>query len=266
MHISNKIQTFTYLGGKFSYLPWLLPLIDVPCKHRVDVFGGSAVVLLNMEPAPIETYNDINGKLVNFFKVLRDQPEELIAKLQLTPHSREEYDAAWYVATDTPVEQARKFFIRTQQSLFAAGAQNQLKGWACSIRDSRVSLSEWTSKWLGSIEGLEEVALRFKTIQIENRDFRFVMKNYDDPNTFFYCDSPYMKDLRSSTKYEFDFENQDHIDLHYYASNVKGKIAISSYDCEFMRDLYKDFTMHVGPERKNNRSNTIHKECLWTNY
>jgi len=266
MHISNLKQTFTYLGGKFSYLQWLLPIIEIPCNHRIDVFGGSGVVLLNMEPAPIETYNDINNQVVNFFRVLRHQPDELIAQLQLTPHSKKEYDDAWYSDLDSAVEQARKFFIRTQQSIWAAGAQDKVRGWSASIRDSRCSISEKTHKWINAVEGLYAVSERLKRVQIECRDFRAIMKLYDDPATFFYLDSPYDKLLRSSTAYRFDFKDQDHIDLAYWAHKVQAKVAVSGYDTPLMRELYKDFKIHIGPQRKNNRSKKEAIECVWTNY
>jgi DNA adenine methylase len=265
MHIPGQIATFTYLGGKFSVLPWLLPKLPIT-KHFVDVFGGSAVVLLNRDQSQIETYNDINHKVVNFFKVLREKPEELIKQLQLTPHSKFEYDHAWYSDSDNDVEKSRKFFIRTQQSIHAAGAQDKVKGWAASVRDSRVSISEKTHKWIKAVNGLWEVAERLKQVQIECRDFRFLLKSYDDPQTLFYLDSPYRMTLRSSTKYEFEFQQQDYFDMHYWCKKLKGKVAISGYDEPFMRELFTDFNFHQGPKRKNNMSEKEAYECLWTNY
>ncbi len=265
MHINNQINSFTYHGSKFSYLPWLLPLLP-ECKHFIDVFGGSAVVLLNRKPSPIETYNDINSKVVNFFNVLRSQPEELIDALNLTPYSKEEYAKAWYSEVDTPLEKARRFFIRTQQSIWAAGAQDQVKGWAASINDTRVGKSEKVQKWLNAIDNLPEVVKRLKSVQIECRDFRFIMSKYDSESSFFYLDSPYDMTFRSATRYEFDFINQDFFDLHYYAKNTKGSVAISGYSSPFMVELFKDFNFIPGPRRVNTRSEKEAFECLWTNY
>lgn len=266
MHIKGYNKTFTYLGGKFSILPRLLPIINFPVNHRIDVFGGSGTVLINCDPAPIETYNDLNGRLVNFFRVLRDQPEELIALLQLTPHSYEEYKQAWYSETDTPVESARKFFVRCVQSIYAAGAQDKVKGWASALTESRVSISEKTHKWIRSVNNLYEVAERFKHIQIENRDFRFIMKNYNSSGTHFFCDSPYDNTLRSDTRYQFDFQHQDHYDLRYWAGKAKGYVTICGYDTEFMNELYKDFKKHSLGQRRNTRSKKNAIECVWTNY
>lgn len=265
MHIKNLIPSFTYLGGKFSVLPWLLEKLP-PAQHFVDVFGGSGVVLMNRKPDPIETYNDINHKLVNFFNVLRNNGEELVRSLELTPHSRSEYDNAWFDETDSQVEQARKFFIRTQQSIMAAGAQDIVKGWASSIHSSRVSISEKTRKWIGGCNNLWTIAERMKGVQIECHDFRFILKSYDSAGTLFYLDSPYDMTHRSSTKYEFEFQQQDFYDMHYWCKKAIGKIAVSGYDSPFMRELFCDFQFHEGPLRKNNKSTKEAVECLWTNF
>lgn len=261
----QQIATFNYLGGKYSMLNWLLPLLP-ETKHFVDVFGGSGVVLVNRKPSPIETFNDKNSKVVNFFKVLREQPDKLISALELTPHSRQEYDEAWYNETDSELEQARKFFVRTQQSMWAAGGQQQAKGWAASVSESRNAVSEKTGKWLSAVQNLPKMVDRLKRVQIECKDFRYIMKYYDRPETLFYLDSPYEKSLRSDTKYEFDFVNQDFFDLHYYASKAKGLVAISGYRTDFMTELFKDFYFIEGPIRKNNRSGKDAREGLWTNY
>lgn len=86
----RKHIAFGWYGGKYSHLDWLLPLLP-PAQHYCEPFGGSAAVLLNREPAPVETYNDIDSEVVNFFRVLREQKDELIYAIGMTPFSREEY-------------------------------------------------------------------------------------------------------------------------------------------------------------------------------
>src|SRR6266498_1364876 len=86
----GKLIAFGWYGGKFSHLNWLLPLLP-NCHHYCEPFAGSAAVLLNRTPSPVETYNDIDGEVVNFFRVLRDQKERLIEAIGLTPFSREEF-------------------------------------------------------------------------------------------------------------------------------------------------------------------------------
>ena len=263
MYISNQKIAFNYLGSKYSILPWLLPMLP-ECNHYVSVFGGSAADLINRDPSPIETFNDLNHLVVNFFKVLREHPDQIIQQLELTPHSKHEYDQAWDSKYDTPIEKARKFYIRTQQSIFAAGGQDKMKGWSASIKQSRVSISEATNRWIRSISNLYEVAERLKGVQIECRDFRFILKYYDDPGTLFYCDPPYTAEHRSNSKYTFEFRNQDHIDLHYWASRAKGKVAISGYHTPFMCELFKDFQKEKTTDQPNKHSNAcgqIIKPC-----
>lgn len=266
MHISNQTYVMNYLGSKFSALPWLLPML--PETHRfVDVFGGSGNVTVNREPSPVEVYNDLNKKVVNFFRVLREQRAELVELLELTPHSRVEYQQAWYSDDDSPLEAARKFFVRTQQSFFATGAQNQLKGWLSSTKESRRGISQATHKYLKSVSGLWEVAERFRRVQIECRDFEWILKAYDSEDTLFYCDPPYDMEHRSNRNdYEHDFTQQDHVRLHEAAAASQGKVAISGYDSSFMLSLYSDFHYYPGPLRRNTYSSKEVRECLWTNY
>ena len=89
----DKVIAFGWYGGKYSHLNWLLPLLP-QTTHFCEPFGGSAAVLLNRKPAPVETYNDIDSEVVNFFRVLRDQKEALIEAIGLTPFSREEFELA----------------------------------------------------------------------------------------------------------------------------------------------------------------------------
>ena len=85
----KKVIAFGWYGGKYSHLDWLLPQLPT-CHHYCEPFGGSGAVLLNRVPSPVETYNDLDGEVVNFFRVLRECPDELIRQIALTPFSRSE--------------------------------------------------------------------------------------------------------------------------------------------------------------------------------
>ena len=89
----KKLIAFGWYGGKYSHLDWLLPLFPV-CTHYCEPFAGSGAVLMNREPSPVETYNDLDGEVVNFFRVLREQKEKLVEAISLTPFSREEFALA----------------------------------------------------------------------------------------------------------------------------------------------------------------------------
>ena len=126
----NKRIVFGWYGGKFSHLDWILPLLP-ECHHYCEPFAGSAAILLNRSPALIETYNDIDGDVVNFFKALRDQPEELTRLISLTPFAREEYHEAIYGDDDvSDVEKARRFYIRARQTRTGLAQTASLGRWA----------------------------------------------------------------------------------------------------------------------------------------
>ena len=170
---------FGWYGGKFNHLDWLLPLLP-ECRHYCEPFAGSAAVLLNREPSPVETYNDIDGEVVHFFRVLRESPEELIRAIGLTPFSREEF----YVAVSTNgteisgVERARRFFVRARQARTGLAQKASLGRWANCKNTSRAGMSGVVSRWLGSVENLPAIAERLLRVQIENRPALEVIKLY----------------------------------------------------------------------------------------
>ncbi|MCH8172646.1 MAG: DNA adenine methylase [Proteobacteria bacterium] len=113
----RKKIIFGWYGGKYSHLNWLLPLLP-DCHHYCEPFAGSAAVLLNREPSAIETYNDIDGDVANFFRILRKNPKDLKRSLSLTPFSREEFFKSICKSEDAidDLERARQFYIRARQA------------------------------------------------------------------------------------------------------------------------------------------------------
>ena len=150
-------------------------------------------MLLNRKPAPVETYNDIDSEVVNFFRVLRDQKEALIEAIGLTPFSREEFELALSQPIVLPfagadLEKARRFFIRARQ-VRSGLAQTASSGrWANCLLTSRAGMAGAVSRWLGSVEGLSEIVQRLLRVQIENAPALEVISRYDSEETLFYCD------------------------------------------------------------------------------
>lgn len=146
----KKLIPFGWYGGKFSHLDWLLPLLP-KCHHYCEPFAGSAAVLLNRPPAPVETYNDIDGEVANFFRVLRDHKAELVERIGLTPFSREEFALACELAADAPpVERARRFYVRARQVRTGLAQTASLGRWANCKDTSRAGMSGVVSRWLES--------------------------------------------------------------------------------------------------------------------
>ncbi len=264
----KKIISFGWYGGKYSHLGWLLPLLP-SAHHYCEPFGGSAAVLLNREPSPVETYNDIDGEVVNFFRVLREQRDELVQALALTPFSREEfYDALTYELDDlTPLEQARRFFVRARQVRTGLAQTASLGRWANCKNTSRAGMAGVVSRWLGSVEGLPEIANRLLRVQIENRPALEVISLYDSPQTLFYCDPPYPHSSRAdSNAYGYEMADGGHRALAMCLSEIQGKAAVSGYRCDFMDELYKDWRLVEAPTKSCHSSKKPRTEALWMTY
>ncbi|MCA9996080.1 MAG: DNA adenine methylase [Anaerolineales bacterium] len=273
--MTNKKIAFGWYGGKYSHLDWLLPLLP-EATHYCEPFGGSAAVLINRQPSPIETYNDIDGEVVNFFRVLRTQKEALIEAIGLTPFSREEFRDA-INDTGSPLsdlERARRFFIRARQ-VRTGLAQSASEGrWAHCKLTSRAGMAGAVSRWLGSVEGLAEVAQRLLRVQIENDPAIQIIQRYDSEETLFYCDPPYVHESRSDINaYAYEMSDDEHRELAAVLHRVKGKVAVSGYHCSLMDELYGDWKMVAAPSRKahstNTRSDSLKQdrtEVLWINY
>ena len=148
----KKRIVFGWYGGKFSHLEWLMPLLP-EAHHYCEPFAGSAAVLLNREPSPVETYNDIDGEVVNFFRVLRNKRKALTEAIGLTPFSREEFHTALTVNGNkiSDLERARLFFIRARQTRSGLAQTSSLGRWANCKNTSRAGMSGVVSRWLGSV-------------------------------------------------------------------------------------------------------------------
>ena len=266
---SNKLIAFGWYGGKFSHLDWLLPLLPT-CHHYCEPFGGSAAVLLNREPSPIETYNDLDGEVVTFFRILRDDPERVIREIGLTPFSREEFARACEIDTTLPaLERARRFYIRARQVRTGLAQVASIGRWANCKNTSRAGMGGAVSRWLGAVRDLPEIAERLLRVQIENRPSVEVIRLYDSPTTLFYCDPPYVHDTRGDNNaYGYEMNDNEHRALAETLNSVQGMVAISNYDCALMNTLYPatKWTKNVGQPRTIHSTKDTRVEILWTNY
>jgi DNA adenine methylase len=284
----RRISAFAWYGGKFSQLDWLLPLLP-PCRHFVDVFGGSGAVVMNRAPSPIETYNDIDKDVVHFFRVIRDPPklQELLRQLELTPYSREERTMA-HLSLHRPeseelaeIERARRFFVLARQS---TRGQVQFQGsplglWKFTRDVLSRGMAGTVSSWQYGIDGLAAVAARFRTIQVENYPAIRIIELYDTPDTLFYCDPPYVQDTRETSHRRRDYTNEmsdnDHRDLAAALHKIKGRAAISGFPSQLYDELYGDWNKIMMPRisgasvayrQDGNKEASDRIEVLWANY
>lgn len=264
-----KVIPFGWYGGKYSHLDWLLPLLP-KCHHYCEPFAGSGAVLLNRGPSPVETYNDLDGEVVNFFRVLRKQGDDLVKAIGLTPFSREEFAVACRLdPTETPFERARRFYVRARQVRIGLAQTATLGRWANCKNTSRAGMSGVISRWLGGVKDLPIIAERLLRVQIENRPALQVIRLYDSPGTLFYCDPPYIHDTRGDSKaYGYEMTDEQHMALAQVLNEAQGMVAISNYPCALMDELYPapKWRKIVADPRTNHATKGQRTEVLWVNY
>lgn len=258
---------FAYYGAKNGMLPQLLPLLPIT-DHYVEPFAGSAAVLMNRRPANIETLNDLNGDIVNFFRVLRDHTSQLVKSLELTPYAYQEFYQAWE-PSDCPVESARRFYIRTQMDVAKAGHKKD-RSWSVNKKFIPGSHSSAANNFHSKVDGFYAIANRLKYVQIDGRDALDCIKKFDSKDTLFYCDPPYLPATRtSSNDYKFELKQDGHIELSKVLNSIKGKAAVSGYDHPLYNELFKGWikiefkSKQVPMSRGKGR---VRQEVLWLNY
>lgn len=264
----SKIIAFGWYGGKYSHLDWLLPLLP-EAIHYCEPFGGSAAVLINRPPSPVETYNDIDGEVVNFFRVLREQKEALIEAIGLTPFSRAEFEMAINVTTQemSDLERARRFYIRARQVRTGLAQKASSGRWAHCLLTSRAGMAGAVSRWLGAVEDLPLIAQRLLRVQIECAPAIEVIQRYDSEETLFYCDPPYPHGSRGDAHaYAYEMTDEQHRELATVLRDTKGKVVLSGYHCELMDELYGDWRRIEAPEKMVHSVKTLRREVLWLNY
>ena len=259
---------FGWHGSKYVHLDFILPNLPTDAEHFCDVYGGSAAVLINRKPAPVETYNDLDSELVNFFAVLRDKPDDLIQQIGLTPFSRAELANACKPApASPPLERARRFYIRARQTRTGLAQTSSEGRWAHCVLTSRAGMAGAVSRWLGAVEGLPEIAQRLQRVQIENAPALEVIRRYDTPNTLFYLDPPYVHASRGDTSaYVHEMTDADHRDLAALLHDIKGRAVLSGYRSRLYAELFADWCRVDTDEKLCNSSKGKRRESLWMNF
>jgi DNA adenine methylase len=250
-----------YHGGKWKLAPWIIQQFP-PHTCYVEPFGGGANVLLRKQPAFIEVYNDLNGLAVNFFRVLRERPDDFMRLIELTPYSRQEFTEA-QEPTDDPLEQARRFFVWSWQGRGRAGVKEP-GGWRFMSRDTRgrTPVHDWVNN-----HHLWEIVQRLRMVQIENADALTVIARYDGPDTLHYIDPPYVQDTRGTrwarAAYACEYSDEQHRELAHLLHEVIGTVVLSGYPSTLYDELYSDWRKIEKPGQKDNAPRRDTTECLW---
>lgn len=246
-----------YPGGKWRMADWIISFFP---KHKVycEPFFGSGACFFNKQPAYIETINDLNGDIVNLFRVCRDYPDELAKTINLTPFSRDEFISC-STHSDNPVEQARRTIVRYHQSF---GTSNSSKN---SWRNVQTyGGPRCATMWNNLPEIIVSCCERLKEAQIENTNALTLIERYNDENTLIYCDPPYLQSLRKRNMYACEMSDGEHIELLRVLKNSKSKIILSGYDNDLYNSELSDWTT---AEKNTTAQMGKHRtEKLWMNF
>lgn len=251
-----------YPGSKRRIASWIIK--HMPPHHSyLEPYFGCGAVLFAKEPSPIETVNDLDGEVVNFFRVIRDPEsrEKLQSWLAYTPYAREAYNDACQGGSKYNVERAWYFAIKSMQSHgFRMTGDCGWKKDVCG-REKAYAVRYWNDL----PESIAEMAVRLKQVQIENRPALELIKAYDRENVLMYLDPPYVLSTRTTHKqYRYEMSDQDHIDLLEAVINSKAKVMVSGYDCELYDFYLGDWNkVKIAARAQDNRRRV---ETLWMNY
>jgi len=232
-----------YHGGKWKLAPWIISHFP---EHRVYVepYGGAASVLMQKRRSYAEIYNDLDGELVNLFRVVRERGAELTKALELTPFSREDYRQSFELCED-PLEQARRTTVRSFMGFGSNALCRNIQSGFRSNSNRRGTTP--AHDWANFPESLQAIISRLQAVVIENRDAMEVCLRHDGPETLYYCDPPYVHDTRSSKVhghhgYNFEMTDEQHCEMAEVLRELKGTVIVSGYACHlYDEELFADW-------------------------
>ncbi len=254
-----------YPGAKWKLAEWIISHFPADYEKMVylEPFCGSGAVFFNKSPGAVETVNDINSDIYNLFFVLRECPEELKRRLELTPYSREEYDNAFLPASDN-VDKVRKFIIRTTQAI---GAKDGKSGWR---NHKQKKIGGTACKWAGITDTIDIAAKRLKgdtthLVQIENMDALRLIERYNSDEVLMYLDPPYVRSTRKGGRlYSHEMTDDEQLQLLEIITRSQAKIVISGYESEMYNNALCSWYRFQTETRTT--STELVKEFIWTNF
>lgn len=231
-HFQNPARPIIpWLGGKRRLARQLLPLFPEHSCY-VELFcGGAALFFMREEPAKVEVLNDLNGDLVNLYRVVQNHLEEFVRQFKWAISSREVFK--WQQETPphtlTDIQRAARFYY-LQHHAFGARANNPTFG--CATTAPQINL-------LRIEETLSAAHLRLAGTTVERLPWVDCFKRYDRPHTFFYADPPYWQ--TAGYGMEFPWENYER--LAGLMASCKGKVMLSINDHLDIRRLFAEFSI-----------------------
>ncbi len=239
-------------------------------SHRIylEPFGGGASVLLNKLPVEVEVYNDIDLRITRLFRVLRDQGDKFLAKVQLIPYSQVEFEAAAnYPPAASELDMAISDFVRWRQSFGGKG-----QSWSYTTARARGGMAGDVNAWWTAIEGLPEVINRIRRVQILCQSAFEAIPRFDHPDALIYCDPPYVHSVRETNSrnvYHTEMSDDEHRKLGLLLKKAKAKIIVSGYPSPLYEEIYSGWrtvTFNIANHAAGGKRKRRETECLWMNF
>ncbi len=253
-----------YPGSKWRIADWIVSLMPEH-KSYLEPFFGSGAVFFTKPRSRIETINDMDGEIVNLFRVVRDAPDALARAVTFTPYSREEYEQAWKRCkagdvTD-PVELARLTLVRYWQT---HGSCSYYKGGWKNDRAAR-EYAYAVKHWNELPERIAAAVGRLKEAQIEQTEAVELIRRFADPNVLIYADPPYVLSTRKQRQYNVEMaDDVQHEELLVALLAHPGPVILSGYENELYNDTLKGWTkLH---HKAQSECGGHRVEALWLNY
>lgn len=258
-----------YHGGKFRIAPWVMSHFP-PHTCYVEPFGGAAGVLLQKPRCYAEVYNDLDGEVVNFFRVLQDPAlrAQLVDLVVHTPYARAEFEKAWLPARGQ-VERARRLAIRAQMGFGSGGATRDTTGFRVDIKRKYGTAQ---ALWAEYPEAIAKAGQRFAGVLIECRPALEVLAHHDSPETLHFVDPPYLHSVRSTHAgssgrgYKHEMTDEDHQALLEAILGLQGMVVVSGYASPLYDTAlagWKRDTTHA--RIASQRGTKLSTEVLWLN-
>jgi DNA adenine methylase len=250
-----------YYGSKATVAAWIADLLP-DHEHYVEPYCGSLAVLLAKTPSQMETANDLDGDLVNFWAVLRDQPDALVRACALTPHARAEHAAA-AKPTDDPLERARRTWIRLSQG---RSATLRTTGWRHYINPagSHLGMPGYLDAY---VDRMAAAAERLHNVSLECLPALTLIGKYGaQPGCLLFVDPPYLGSTRMAN-YRHEMTGEDaHRELAAALADCRATVVLSGYHSPLYDDLYAGWHRYERATSTGNATtDKARTEVLWSN-
>lgn len=250
-----------YFGAKGNIAELIVDRFP-PHEAYVEPYAGSLAVLLAKPVSRVEVVNDLDDRLMTFWRVLRDRPEDLDRAAALTPHSRTELAAATALEAVDELELARQVWVTLTQGR----SRTLMKtGWRFFADPAGAGAS--FAKYMDAYrERLAPAAERLRNVSLECRPALEIIRQYGAAEgNLLYVDPPYDTSTRRGGRYAFEMSHADHLELSEALRECRATVVLSGYDSDLYREVYADWDRVQIATRTNNSTSPDRTEVLWSN-